>query len=233
MRARLRRAIRRCDGVRRLAPATAVGVGGRRSCRCGGAGQRGSRPHWAAPHRGFLSSARNSVRSRLADTGGGVCAPVAGLASKPMRTDRLPTADAPVAPCRCTRRGPARCRCTVFAGRGADLGWCEWGGVQPGRQAARHRRQRRHGAVVGSAHRPSRRRAPPGHRSYHVMLVGLPHGGAPLTGNACPGKHRPDDGTASSTFETGTCPVPLCLPACPAAHAAPLLLPALSSWRTG
>ena len=35
------------------------------------------------------------------------------------------------------------------------------GGVQPGRQAAGQRRRRRHGAVVGSGHRPARRHAPP------------------------------------------------------------------------
>jgi hypothetical protein len=114
MRARLRNAIRGCDGVRRLAPATAVGVGGRRSCRCGGACQRGSRPYWAAPRR--PTDARNSASSRLAHTGGGVCAPVVAFAPKPMRTGCLLTADAPVVPCPCTRRGPAPCRC---AGDGA------------------------------------------------------------------------------------------------------------------
>ena len=37
-----------------------------------------------------------------------------------------------------------------------------WGcGVQPGRQAAGQRRQRRHGAAVEPGHRPARRRAPP------------------------------------------------------------------------
>ena len=41
----------------------------------------------------------------------------------------------------------------------------ERGGVQPGRQAARHRQQRRHGPVVGSGHRPGPRRTPPCHRS--------------------------------------------------------------------
>ena len=130
MRARSRNVIRQYDGVWRLAPAPAVGVGGRRSCRCGPAGQRGSRPHWAAPSRHFLPGARNSASPRLAHISGGICAPEA-LAPQPMRAGRLPAADAPVAPC----------RCSVFAGRGADLGWCGSGGVQPRRHAAGHRWQ--------------------------------------------------------------------------------------------
>ena len=38
---------------------------------------------------------------------------------------------------------------------------CEPGGVQPQRQAAGHRRLRRHSAAVGPGHRPALRRAPP------------------------------------------------------------------------
>ena len=191
MRARSRNAIRRCDGVRRLAPATAVGVGGRRSCRCGSAGQRGNRTHWAASRRHVLPGARNSASSRLAYTGGGACGPMVALEPKPMRTGRLLTADAPVAPRWCTRLGPTPCRCT--------------GGVQPRRQAAGQRRRRRHGAALEPGLRPPRRHAAwataraarsraagtdvlAGRGADHVMLVGLPHCGAPLTGNGRPGK---------------------------------------------
>jgi hypothetical protein len=202
MRARLRRAIRGCDGVRRLAPAPAVGVGGRRGCRCGTAGQRGSRPHRAAPRRHFLTDARNSAISRLAHTSSGVCASVVALAPKPMRTGRQLTSDAPVAPCRCTRPGPAPCRCT---GDGA----ARWHWAASGRP-----RRRWHGAAVEPGHWPPRRRAAwaiaggarsraagpvfAGRGADRVMRVSLPHCCAPLTGNTRPGRCRPDDGAASS-----------------------------------
>ena len=87
---------------------------------------------------------------------------------------------------------------------------CERGGVQPGRQAARHRRRRRQGPVVESAHRPARRRATchhhfgwrerggvqPGrqaarHRQQrrHGPVVGSGH--RPATEQAPPGFGRP------------------------------------------
>ena len=57
------------------------------------------------------------------------------------------------------RTPPGRCWCAGFRERG---------GVQPGRQAARHRRQRRQGPVVGSAHRPARRRTLARHHPWVV-----------------------------------------------------------------
>jgi hypothetical protein len=130
MRARLRRAFRGCDRVRRLASATAMGVGGRRCCRCGSAGQRGSRPHWAAPRR-FLTDGRSAGR-RPAHTGGGVCAPGVVLTSKPVRAGRLPAAAPPdPAPCRWTRPGPAPRRCTC-----GDAGLGHW--PASGRARRRH-----------------------------------------------------------------------------------------------
>ena len=78
------------------------------------------------------------------------------------------------------RRSPRRLR-----SRSRDHTWptpspatlaCLWGGVQPGRAAARHRRRRRDGAAVGPGHRrapahPHRPRRP-GHRGWRSARTG-------------------------------------------------------------
>jgi hypothetical protein len=130
MRARSRSAIRGCAGVRRLAPATAVGLGGRRGCRCGIAGRGGSRPHWAAPRR-FLADGR-SAGSRRGSTSGGARVPVVALTARPVRVGSLPAADPPrPAPTRWTGPGP-------FPSQriGTDPGVGHW--AAPGRHWCRH-----------------------------------------------------------------------------------------------
>jgi len=112
MRARLRSAVRECDRVRRLAPATAVGAGGRRAGRCGSAGRRGGRPHQAAPRRRVLAGGRNCAgigRGHAECGAGGILAPGPGR----VRINRLPAAGA---------LGPAACRLSPQdAGRGIKL----------------------------------------------------------------------------------------------------------------
>jgi len=194
MRARVRNAIRRCDGVRRLAPATAVGVGGRRSCRCGSAGQRGSRPHWAAPRRRFPTDARNSAGSRLAHTGRGVCGPVVAFAPKFMRTGCLLTADAPVVPAYPSWSSPL----PVCRGRcGTWVVWMGWRSVRtagcspPLAVTALFDCGIRVLAKPPTC--PSRSPLPSGH-------AGRPSPWWRAAERQCvpPGKHQPDDGAPSA-----------------------------------
>jgi len=109
----LRSAIRRCGRVRWLAPAPAVGVGGRRSCRGGGAGRRGGRPRRAAPARCFpaagVADGCPMAASRPAHTSGRACGPVV-FGRDRVRIDCLSAAD-PL--------GAATCR---FPCEGADRG---------------------------------------------------------------------------------------------------------------
>ena len=88
----------------------------------------------------------------------------------------------------------------------------ERGGVQPGRQAAGQRRRRRHGAVVGSGHRPARRhshsrphrprhrrgrggvqpgRQAAGQRRLRRHGAAVESGHRPARRRADPGRHRP------------------------------------------
>ena len=96
----MRSAIRRCGRVRWLAPAPAVGVGGRRRCRGGGAGRCGGRPCRAVPVRYFpaagVADGRPMAASRPAHTSGRVCGPVV-FGRDHVRIDCLSAAD-PVGP---------------------------------------------------------------------------------------------------------------------------------------
>jgi hypothetical protein len=91
-------------------------MGGRRTCRCGGAGRRGHRPYRAAPGRNLvpvkIAGSRHVIYSRAAHNMGGACGRVA-LGRGRVRVDRLPAAY-PLGPA--TRRFACAC-----ADRGAEL----------------------------------------------------------------------------------------------------------------
>jgi hypothetical protein len=145
-----------CDRVRRLAPAAAVGMGGRRAHRRVVAGRRGRRPHSAAPpHRFFRGGGRNSASSWRAHAGAGagdILAPGPGS----VRTGRLPAAGRRSPdPGRCSGEGGSRWSWllrSALACRWHRPGLARWwrvrGRVQPRRQAVGHRRRRRRRAAV-------------------------------------------------------------------------------------
>ena len=155
MGARLRSDITGCGRVRWLAPAAAVGLGGRGACRRGVAGRGGRRPHQAAPPRRFPVGGRNSASSWRAHAGagaGGIFAP--GPGSVP--AGRLPAADGRGPdPRRCSGESESRppwLLCSALACQWHRPGLAPWrrvrGRVQPRRQAADHHRRRRHRAAV-------------------------------------------------------------------------------------
>jgi len=108
----LRSAIRRCGRVRWLAPAPAVVVGGRRSCRGGGAGRGGGCPYRSTPDRCFpaagVADGRPMAASRPAHTSGRVWDSVV-FGRDHLRIDRLSAAD-PLGPATrwFPREGPDR-----------------------------------------------------------------------------------------------------------------------------
>ena len=112
MRGEVAHAIRRCGRVRWLAPAPAVVVGGRRSCRGGGAGWGGGCPHRSTPDRCFpaagVADGRPMAASRPAHTSGRVRGPVV-FGRDHLRIDRLSAAD-PLGPATrwFPREGPDR-----------------------------------------------------------------------------------------------------------------------------